>query len=109
MTITTRIKAELFDAELAYSEALQNFKNEYPHGVSFLSETVSTEKATACIRLYEAQAAFNALVMLVDPKRERSSMIATVDRLISRWNKAETNGEMDAIQQEYFSLYSIRA
>lgn len=109
MTIANRIKSELFNAEINYQYALDAFKAEYTHGISFLGETVSTKAATAYMRLQEATATFNALSSLVNAKQERSATEAAAKRIVDAYNNAETGEELDALQSEYFSLYTIRA
>jgi len=106
-TIATKIKEELFQAELAYTEALADFRAKHPHGVDFCFETVNAKAATDAIHLYEKEAAFNAIVTFVRPRFERSSMDAQVAAIIERYNNAETCEAVEAIQQEYYALYSI--
>ena len=107
MTLTNKIKAELMRADIDYIYELDSYKKEYPHGTNFCYETVSSKAATAVMRLYKAEAAFNALVMLVKPKYERSTMEELSRRIIDEYNNAETIEGMEAAETEYFNLYSI--
>lgn len=109
MTITNRIKQELFNADIDYQYQLDSFRSQYPNGVNFCYETVSSKAAVAAEMLYKAESAFNALVMLVTPKFEHSVMEETTHRLIEQYNNAETEEELNAAEKEYYSLYTIRA
>lgn len=109
MTITNRIKNEIFNADINYQCALARMKSEYPHGISFCGETVSTRAAEIAMSFYRAEAEFNALVMLVTPKHERSMMEELTRRLIDKYNNAETEEESNAAQSEYYSLYTVRS
>jgi len=109
MTITNRIKHELFNADIDYQYALDNFKAEYPHGISYLGETVSTKAASLYGRLEKASAAYSALAMLTTPKFERSYMEAETRRLVEKYNAAETLEDMESTEKEYYALYTMRS
>lgn len=108
MTITNRIKAELFNADIDYYDALDAFKAEYPNGVNFCYDTISTKAAMLANRLQIAEATYNALAALVTSKRKRSAMENEARRLVGKYNNAETSEELEAIEREYFNLYTLR-
>jgi predicted ATP-grasp superfamily ATP-dependent carboligase len=108
MTITERIKNELLNADINYYDALDAFKAEYPHGVSFLGETVSTKAATAYARYQAAEKAVNALRYLVESKLKGEELETKCREIIDRYNNAETSKAMEAAEKEYYSLYSLR-
>jgi len=109
MTITERIKSELFNADINYQFALDSMKNEYPHGISFCGETVSTKATTVAIIFYKAEAEYNALAMLLTPKHERSTMEVLTRQCIERYNNAATEEESNAAQRDYYNLFTLRA
>ena len=108
MTITNRIKEELLNADIEYQYALDAFKTEYPNGVSFLGDTVSTKAATLYARLEKYTERYNALAMLTTPKYEHSTMEPITAKIIYAYNNAETWEDVEAAKKEYFDLYTIR-
>ena len=108
MTINNRIKSELFNADINYQYALDRMKSEYPHGINFCGETVSTKAATVAMAFYKAEAEFNALAALLTPKNERSTTEELARQYVDRYNRAETAEEAADAECEYHNLYTVR-
>lgn len=109
MTITNRIKQELFNADIDYQYQLDSFRSQYPNGVNFCYETVSSKAASAYESLSKAMSTFNALVVLVESKLKGEELERKSREIIDRYNNAETEEELNATEKEYYSLYTIRA
>lgn len=54
MTITERIKQELFNADMNYYDALDRYTAEFPHGTNFCYDNVSSKAATMYATLQRA-------------------------------------------------------
>lgn len=109
MTISNRIKSELFIAEVNYQDALEALRNEYPHGVYLIGERVDTKAATLYARLQRAEAALTALQSLVNYKMNINDLDIACNRIVKDWNNAESDNEIEAAEKEYYSLFSIKA
>ena len=108
MTVANRIKSELFNADINYQFALDRMKSEYPHGINFCGETVSTKAATVAMSFYKAEAEYNALSTLLTPKHERSTTEELARQYINKYNNAGTSEEAENAEKEYYNLFSIR-
>lgn len=106
MTITTKIKSALMNAEINYLYQLDSYKNACPNGTNFCYETVSSRAATAYASLYQAEAVYQALQDFVTPTKDNTE--EKTRAIIEKYNNAETGEEMNAAEKEYFSLWSIR-
>lgn len=108
MTITERIKSELFNADINYYDALDRFKAEFPHGVNFCLDDVSSKAATMYASLQRAEGVIMGLSYLVDAKLRGSELEVECCRLINEYNNAETKEASADAERAYYKLYSIR-
>ena len=108
MTICNRIKSELFNADINYYAALDDYRKDYPYGTNFCGETVSSKAASAANRLQVAEAKVTVLSYLVTCKMDIKTIEAESRRLIDKYNNAETSEEAEQAEQEYYSLYTVR-
>ncbi|MGE4353529.1 MAG: hypothetical protein AB7D36_05545 [Oscillospiraceae bacterium] len=107
MTITNRIKSELFNADMDYYFALDQFKAEFPHGVNFCYDTVSSKAATMYATLERAEGRVTSLSYLISAKLKGEKLEAECRRLIDKYNNAETSEDAEAAEKEYYNLYTI--
>jgi len=108
MTIYDKIKSELLNADIDYQYANDSFKTDYPHGVNFCYETVSSKAATSYARLNAAEARYNTLVGFFECKLHGENLNVETKRIIDIYNNAETSEDMEKAEQEYYNLYTIR-
>jgi hypothetical protein len=108
MSITERIKSELFNADINYYDALDRFKAEFPHGVNFCHDDVSSKAATMYASLQRAEGAIMGLSYLVDAKLRGSELEVECHRLVNEYNNAETEEAALAAEQAYYALYTVR-
>lgn len=108
MSISERIKNELFNADINYYAALARFKAEFPHGVNFCYDDVSSKAATMYASLQRAEGAIMGLSYLVDAKLRGSELEVECCRLVDEYNNAETEEAALSAEQAYYKLYSIR-
>lgn len=108
MTIAERIKSELFNAEMNYYDALDRFKAEFPHGVNFCYDNVSSKAATMYASLQRAEGVVMGLSYLVDAKFKGEELESESRRLIEKYNNAETEEEMNEAEKAYYELYEIK-
>lgn len=107
MTITEKIKSELFEADMNYYEKLDAFKAEYPHGVNFCGEKISSKAATMYANLHAAEQRVMTLGYLVESKLRGEELEAECRRLIAKYNAAESTEDAENAEQEYYNLYSL--
>lgn len=108
MTIEERIKGELFNADINYYDALDRYKAEFPHGTNFCYDNVSSKAATMYASLQRAEGIVTGLSYLVESSLKGEELETERRRLISKYNNAETEEELQAAEQAYYKLFTIR-
>ena len=107
-TLVNTLKAELMNADIDYQFSLDSFKADYPHGVNFCYDTVSSKAATAYARLHAAEERYNTLVRFFECELHGETLETETKRIIDIYNNAETEETMEAAEKEYFNLYTVR-
>ena len=108
MSISERIKNELFNADINYYAALARFKAEFPHGVNFCYDNVSSKAATMYASLQRAEGVVMGLSYLVESELRGNELESECRRLINEYNNAETEEAALAAEQAYYALYTVR-
>lgn len=108
MTITERIKSELFNADINYYDVLDRYKAEFPHGTNFCYDKVTSKAATMYASLQRVEGMVTGLSYLVESELRGEELEIECRRLINEYNNAETEEAVLAAEQAYYALYTIR-
>ena len=104
MTITQRIKSELWEAMQNERSARINWKKEHPYGGDFTGEYVTSRLAEDAIRLYETRQALWTLVQFVELGLSETES----DAIIERYENAANEEDAAKAEKEFYSKISIR-